>query len=895
MSEVYRFGRFELFADRYELRCEGVSVHVEPKPLEVLLELLRHAGELVTKDELMESVWANRVVTESVIARCINKLRVALDDESQTLVHTVHGYGYRFMGEAVCLGDDSAVPERETTVQPLREGETPPLRPNWRLSRPLDERGAVWLATHEKTGEARVFKFGLELARIRSLRREISVHRLLQSGLGERDDIARLLDFNLQSLPYFLELEYCRPGNLSDWCFAQGGVEAVALDVRLDLMIQAAEALAAAHSLGVLHGDIKPANLLIRIGADGKPRIRWSDFGNSRLLHPERLSELGITRLGSTQTADTSVLKLQGTLNYLAPELLRGEILTVRSDLYALGVMLYQMISGDLRKPMAAGWEDNVANELLREDVAACAHDNPAMRLTSVSELVRRLRTLTERRERLAEERRRARESELLRARLERARARRPWRVAAVAALVLGTCVSGWTTMRSVRARDEARAQARIADAVIDFLDRDILSVGSPFTVSGSGGTPLTVREAVDRAARGLSGRFPNEPDVEASIRAAIGQVYVEDGDYPAAEQQVRTAVKLARARSGSGDERIIRAEYSLAFTLAVEQKFSEAHAWLEEANGQLARLSRASAVTTQRRDVINGNYYFALQDFRAAIPWFEAALGATLQTKPVDVSQLVIRQTSLAWCYTASGHFDEARQLYASALTAVRSAEKDGGTLTGTVEERYGIGLFLAGRDSEAKAMLQSAYSQLKRAIGDDGLTAEALTYLGWLELREGHAAEAVKTLREAYTQEVASAGADHRMSLRALACLGLAQIASGMREAGLADLAAAVNHYDKALGPQAAEAQLFTFLLLEESGTSNGGSREALEGRFRGLNPALLSQAAPWQDWRPRLAQLQSSLDHGSAGSPYSAHQVTCNSRSLSGTCSDPPDSRH
>src|SRR6185503_11750317 len=97
----------------------------------------------------------------------------------------------------------------------------------------------------------------------------------------------------------------------------------------------------------------------------------------------------------------------------------------------------------------------------------------------------------------------------------------------------------------------------------------------------------------------------------EASIRAAIGQVYVEDGDYPAAEQQVRAAVKLARAGSGRGDERIIRAEYGLGFTLTVEQKFSEAHAWLEDANSQLARLSRASAVTTQRRDVMNGNYYF--------------------------------------------------------------------------------------------------------------------------------------------------------------------------------------------------------------------------------------------------------------------------------------------
>lgn len=892
MGEVYRFGRFELSADRYELRREGVAIHIEPKPLELLLELLRHSGELVTKEELMESVWADRVVTESVITRCVNKLRVALDDESQTLVHTVHGYGYRFMGEVACVAEPSAAAtQEEITVRSPRAGETPPMRPNWRLSRALDERGAVWLAAHEKTGEARVFKFGLELERIQALRREISIHRLLQSGLGERQDIARLLDFNLQALPYFLELEYCRQGNLSDWWLAQA--EAVPLSLRLDLMIQAAEALAAAHSLGVLHGDIKPANLLIWIGADGRPRIRWSDFGSSRLLQPERLSELGITRLGSMQTQSTSLLKLQGTLNYLAPELQRGEALTVRSDLYALGVMLYQIIAGDLRKPMAAGWEGNVTDELLREDIAACAHDNPAMRLTSANELVQRLRDLEERRQRLAEERRRAHEAELLQARVERARARRPWLIAAVAALITGICVSAWTTMRSMRARDEARAQARIADAVVDFLDRDILSAGSPFAVSGNEGTPLTVREAVDRAAQRLSGRFPDEPEVEASIRAAIGQVYVEDGDYTAAEQQVRTAIKLAAGGPGGGDERIIRAEYSLVFTLSSEQKFSEAHAWLEDANHQLALLNRPSAVTVQRRDVINGNYYFALQDFRAAVPWFERALAESLQTKPLDVSQLVIRQTSLAWCYTAVGRIDEAQQLFASALTAVKSAEKKGGTLTGTVEERYGIGLFLAGRNAEAKPMLQSAYSELKRAIGDDGLTAEALTYLGWLQLREGHAAEALTTLRQAYSQEVASAGAEHRMSLRALACLGLAEIENGTRETGLDDLAAAVKGYERALGPQAAETQLFTFLLLEQ--TSFERAADGLsEKRFRALSSELLSRAAPWEDWRPRLAHLQARMGRAPATEAHSARPVTCRSRSLSDTCSDLPGTR-
>jgi eukaryotic-like serine/threonine-protein kinase len=858
---LYRFGPFQLDADCHELLREGTALRVEPKPLEVLAELVRHAGELVTKAELMDSVWADRVVTESVIARCINKLRVVLDDASQSLIVTVHGYGYRFTGKVTCSQDESAAAADTPAIAPPAAGDAPPMRPNWRLTRALDDRDTVWLAAHEKTGEQRVFKYGLEPHKVRALRREIAIHRLLQKGLGERSDIARLLDFNLQTLPYFLELEYCPQGNLSDWCASQGGVAQVPLEVRIDLMAQAAETLAAAHALGVLHMDIKPSNLLVWGSADGRPRIRWSDFGSGHLLQPARLSELGITQLGSTHTVTSEVVALQGTLNYLAPELLRGEPPTIRSDLYALGVMLYQLVSGDLRKPMAAGWEENVGNELLRSDIAASAHDNPALRLNSADELAKRLRSLAERRLKLAEDRHREEEAALLQRRLDRARARRPWLVGAAIALLAGTGVSLWQYWQAARSGDEARSQAEIADAVVTFLNQEILLAGSPFSVSGEAGARVTVREAVDRAARELDGRFPDQPEVEASIRATIGQVYVEDGDYPAAEREMRKAVRLARTTPGGVDERILRAAYGLVFALTVQQKFGEARALLDETNRDLARRRSVSLATAQRRDVINGNYHFALQDYRSATPWFEKALAEAQQMIPVDVSQLAIRQTSLAWCYAATGRFEAARPLFEAALAAVKAAEKEAGTLTGTVEERYGIGLFLAGYRSEAGAMLQSAHVHLKQAIGDDGLTAEALTYLGWLELLEGRAARAVQILREAYRQEVASAGAEHRMTLRALALLGLSEISSGREADGLANLSAAVSGYERALGVAAAETHLFTFLLLEHRAAHDPVPADTAD-RLRALSPDRIAEAAPREDWRPRVAQLESRI---------------------------------
>lgn len=95
-------------------------------------------------------------------------------------------------------------------------------------------------------------------------------------------------------------------------------------------------------------------------------------------------------------------------------------------------------------------------------------------------------------------------------------------------------------------------------------------------------------------------------------------------------------------------------------------------------------------------------------------------------------LSHTVIRQTSLAWRYAATGQFDKARPLYAAALRAVHRAEPMPGTLTDMVEERYGIGLLRAGHTQAARLMLETAYAHHEKSIGNDGLTAEALTYLG-------------------------------------------------------------------------------------------------------------------------------------------------------------------
>ena len=122
--------------------------------------------------------------------------------------------------------------------------------------------GEVWLAGHA-SGERRVFKFCFDGSRLRGLKREATLFQILKDELGDRDDIAKVLDWNFESRRTFWNRNSPKAGALPDWGRAAGGIATVPLETRLDLVAQIAEALAAAHSVGVLHKDVKPQNVLI--------------------------------------------------------------------------------------------------------------------------------------------------------------------------------------------------------------------------------------------------------------------------------------------------------------------------------------------------------------------------------------------------------------------------------------------------------------------------------------------------------------------------------------------------------------------------------------------------------------------------------------------------------
>ncbi|MBM3334520.1 protein kinase, partial [Candidatus Sumerlaeota bacterium] len=291
--------------------------------------------------------------------------------------------------------------------------------------------GEVWRARHRLTKDLRVFKFCFRADRLRNLKREMTIFRILKEALGERRDIERLYDVQFEEAPYYLELEYTACGNLAEWIEARGGFDNVPLELRCEIIAQIATALAAAHSVGVIHKDIKPTNVLVEEQKDGRPRCVLADFGIGLLTDLKALERAGITAAGFTEILDGTAKdsSLTGTRLYMAPELIAERQPSTKSDIYSLGVLLYQMIVGNLSQPMTTDWEQQVPDLLLRDDLRACLAGEPAKRLAGADQLAERLRAMEQRRAALAE-----------REKAERAALRRQ-RIGAAVALGFGLAV----------------------------------------------------------------------------------------------------------------------------------------------------------------------------------------------------------------------------------------------------------------------------------------------------------------------------------------------------------------------------------------------------------------------------------------------------------------------
>lgn len=786
----YRFGTVEFDEVRFELVVGGLAVELEQKPLQVLGELLRHVGEVVTKQELLAHVWAGRPTVDNVLPNAVAKLRKALGGTEAERIVTLPRIGYRLNGPV----ERTAVGRRLASRLHLSSAATVSLRPDFLLERQLNPSRAseVWLARHARTDALRVFKFSGDGERLAMLKREATLYRVLSDSLGERDDFTRILDWNFETPPFFLECEYGGE-NLREWAEA-GHLATLDRPTRLSLFLAVAQAVSAAHGVGVLHKDLKPANVLIAPGADGGWRVRLTDFGSGRLLNPERLSELGITQMGLTLTqaldADTS-----GTPLYLAPELIAGQAPTVQSDVYALGLLLYQMLVGDLKRPMAPGWELPLDDPLLAATVAAATDGTPALRLPSVAALIEQLQSLEARRAAAGEQR--AREQRLLAAEaaLATASARRPWMAAAAVALVVGLLATGWQYRQAKAARDEAVLNAALSREMNRFLNEDLLGAGRSRSATIAYDRNPTLRELLDAARNRLDGRFADAPLIEAGIRTTLGRAYRTLGDFVRAETELRRVSALNEQRLLPADETRLLGEYDLVTVLVRLSKFDEA----------LQRLDAADALAGLRRDAVGelglraqlarGSYHVQRIQPEPALAAYTAAQAMQRVLQPDDAPLAAHIRLSIGDAQLRLGQPLKAEAIARDILAGEPYTVATVGLSTlATARRLLGNALRNQGRPAEGIPHLERAVAEQEQARGaDDQATIAALSSLGYLHSLVSDVHKRVEIQREVYARSVRRWGEDHQYTLVERLNLGDAEHDVGRLAIARAHLSAA------------------------------------------------------------------------------------------------------
>lgn len=355
-----------------------------------------------------------------------------------------------------------------------------PSRAGWVLEKRMGEGGfgEVWLARHIRTREERVFKFCFDADRLRSFRREEKLFVLLKNELGEREDIVPIYETQQAERPYFIESRYYPEGNLLQWAERKGGLTAMPLSLRLNLLAETARTVGVAHAVGVIHKDLKPSNILIRLDSQGQPHPVLSDFGIGALTDVSVLEKISLTESGFSKTLfEPDEAARAGTRLYAAPEYLTGRPPSILGDVYALGVMLYQMVVANPLAALAPGWEDDIADKLLAADIAAAVHGKLEQRLQSAEALAERLETLETRRQertRAAEEKLRKQEEERLaqqaadlHIRLLRTRKLVAW-FALISLVALGAAWFGWVKQQ------EAWKATRDAEDQLYYMTFDL-------------------------------------------------------------------------------------------------------------------------------------------------------------------------------------------------------------------------------------------------------------------------------------------------------------------------------------------------------------------------------------------------------------------------------------
>jgi serine/threonine-protein kinase len=656
--------------------------------------------------------------------------------------------------------------------------------------------------------------------------------------------IAHLIDAGVtpDGRPY-LVLEHVSGQRIDEYCDAH----TLDVDARVRLFLDVLAAVAHAHAHLIVHRDIKPANVLVTTTGE----VKLLDFGIAKLLQPDTLGEATeLTREGGRAW----------TPEYAAPEQVRGEAITTATDVYALGVLLYALLTGqhpageapgspaqlmqaivdtDAPRPSQAVISTRTLtgdalklhaesrattpqrlSRLLQGDldniVSKALKKRPAERYATVTALADDLRRY------IAHEPVSARPDSLVyRVSKFVQRNRVPTTLALVALIALLAGLGGTTWQARVAARERDRAVSELvrADQIDEFLG-DVLGQASP-------GAPVTMRELLARAEEMVDRRFDADPPLGIDLLAFIGERYELAGETDNAERVLRSAFESSANVADPGVR--ARASCIWARTIASQGESAQARQLIESALGELSHEARFARVAADCWLDLANIVFLVERDPAATLEFAQQALERLRDMSPSAYStQRSTALQLLAGAYDGLGQTRRADLAYAQAL---REMERSGQA------ETVPVGVLLNNWSFVRTALgdVLGAVQMQERALETlgDSPPAPPLSNYGRLLNRLGRHEEA----REVYTRARDTAHSHGAEFSEGNASLGLAWACRGLADLACAETA--LRDAEPALRATRAQGQLVLAELAHEQGMLAWAQGDV--GTARGL----LSQA--------------------------------------------------
>jgi tetratricopeptide (TPR) repeat protein/tRNA A-37 threonylcarbamoyl transferase component Bud32 len=664
------------------------------------------------------------------------------------------------------------------------------------------------------------------------------------------------------------------------------GTRTLAFRQLLARFVDVCNAVAYAHSKGVLHRDLKPGNVLL--GPYGETLVvDWGLAKQHRTAEGAESAEeeAGIFPLSfsapsapsAVSSPDTLPGQVVGTPGYMAPEQAAGELerLGPATDVYSLGATLYHLLTG--RPPVEGTEPAEMLARVRKGDFprprqilstvppaleAVCRKAmalRPEERYVSPKELAEELERW------LADEPVRA-YPEPLAARVRRQARRHPAALAAVAAVLLAGLVGLGLGLAAVRAEQQrtaserdraeenatlaqeaghkAQKQANRAAALNKFLLEDLLAEAAP--EKNPRQKQVTVEEVLNKAAAKVDKAFADQPNVEADVRLAVGATYRKLGLFDRARPQLEKTVALHRKSLGPDHSDTLKATNELGMLLLDQGKPAEAEPLLRqnlETRRRLLGPEHAETLTT-----LNNLALLLYDEGKAAEaePLFRQSLEIRLRVLGPDHSETLAAVNNLALDLRDLGKLAEAETLFRQNLQTGRRVEGPDHPHTLTTADNLALLLSDVGKRAEAETLFRQNLETRRRVLGPEHPdTLTTVNNLGYLLIAQRNLAEAETLFRQNLQAERRVKGPNHPHTLGTLSNLASVLRASGKLAEALPLDQETLEARRRVLGPD--HPDTLTALsnlarLLQDQGKRAEAEpllRQSLEARRRVLGP--------------------------------------------------------